>query len=71
MKDLTLEAQACYNLGNTYRLIKDFPNSIKYLTRHLEIAQQLKDLVGESKACRALSQVYTTVQDAPQIAFFK
>lgn len=52
--DRALEAQACYSLGNTYTLIRDFETSIKYHQRHLLIAQELFDRVGEGRACWSL-----------------
>ena len=44
--DRAVEAQACYSLGNTYTLLKDYPAAIKYHMRHLAIAQELFDKVG-------------------------
>lgn len=31
--DRAVEAQACYSLGNTYTLLKDYPNAIEYHLR--------------------------------------
>lgn len=45
--DLALEAQACYSLGNTYTLIRDYSQSIDYHARHLSIAEQLQDKLGQ------------------------
>lgn len=45
--DLALEAQACYSLGNTYTLLRDYSQSIEYHTRHLAIAEQLQDKLGQ------------------------
>lgn len=42
-----VEAQACYSLGNTYTLLRDFVTAIDYHQRHLAIAQELGDKVGE------------------------
>lgn len=36
-----VEAQACYSLGNTYTLLRDFVTAIDYHNRHLAIAQEL------------------------------
>ena len=33
--DRAVEAQACYSLGNTYTLLKDYPNAIEYHLRYL------------------------------------
>ena len=45
--DRAVEAQACYSLGNTYTLLRDYATAIEYHLRHLIIAQQLMDRVGE------------------------
>lgn len=49
--DRAVEAQACYSLGNTYTLLRDYPTAIEYHLRHLIIAQQLMDRVGEGMKC--------------------
>ena len=49
--DRAVEAQACYSLGNTYTLLRDYPSAIDYHMRHLRIAQELSDKVGEGKHC--------------------
>ncbi len=41
--DSAIEAQACYSLGNTYTLLRDYEKAIEYHSRHLRIAQQLND----------------------------
>lgn len=43
MGDLAYEAQACYSLGNTYTLMKDFPKAVDFHSRHLRYAIQLQD----------------------------
>lgn len=43
MTDLAYEAQACYSLGNTYTLMKDFPKAVDFYSRHLRYALQLQD----------------------------
>ncbi len=43
MGDQAYEAQACYSLGNTYTLMKDFPKAIDFHSRHLRAAIQLQD----------------------------
>lgn len=45
--DRAVEAQACYSLGNTYTLLRDYPTAIDYHLRHLRIAEELMDKVGE------------------------
>lgn len=45
--DRAIEAQACYSLGNTYTLLRNYEQAIEYHLRHLIIAQQLLDRVGE------------------------
>lgn len=47
--DRAVEAQACYSLGNTYTLLRDYPTAIDYHLRHLRIAEELMDKVGEGK----------------------
>lgn len=43
MCDIAYEAQACYSLGNTYTLMKDFSKAIEYHSKHLCYAIQLRD----------------------------
>ena len=52
MGDQAYEAQACYSLGNTYTLMKDFPKAIDFHSRHLRAAIQLQDrsVVGQQMA---------------------
>ena len=45
--DLALEAQACYSLGNTFTLLRDYQQAIEYHMRHLSIAQELQDKLGQ------------------------
>ena len=52
--DRAVEAQACYSLGNTFTLLRDFQTAIEYHLRHLIIAQQLMDRVGEGMASEIL-----------------
>ncbi|KAJ8981453.1 hypothetical protein NQ317_000128 [Molorchus minor] len=52
--DQAIEAQACYSLGNTYTLLRDYETAIEYHLRHLLIAQNLSDRVGEGRACWSL-----------------
>lgn len=56
-----VEAQACYSLGNTYTLLRDFPVAIEYHQRHLTIAQDLGDKVGEARACWSLGNANSSI----------
>lgn len=56
--DKALEAQACYSLGNTYTLLRDYEKAIEYHLRHLEIARELEDRVGEGRACWSLGNAH-------------
>lgn len=56
-----VEAQACYSLGNTYTLLRDFPVAIEYHQRHLTIAQELGDKVGEARACWSLGNAHSSI----------
>ena len=46
LKDVAMEAQAAFSLGNTFMLMKDFDKAVEYLTRHLKIARDLSDKVS-------------------------
>ena len=59
--DKALEAQACYSLGNTYTLLRDYDKAIEYHMRHLRIAQELNDRVGEGRACWSLGNAHTAL----------
>lgn len=66
-----MEAQACYSLGNTYTLLRDYDKAIEYHLRHLAIAQQLSDRVGEGRAYWSISNAYASLgrnEDALQFA---
>jgi G-protein signaling modulator 2 len=58
LSDRALEAQACYSLGNTYTLLRDYDHAIEYHLRHLHIARELLDRVGEARACWSLGNAY-------------
>ena len=69
--DRALEAQACYSLGNTYTLLRDYERAIDYHMQHLQIARALRDRVGEGRACWSLGNAHTAVgnhEDARQFA---
>lgn len=59
--DRAVEAQACYSLGNTYTLLRDYDKAILYHSNHLQIAQELLDRVGEGRACWSLGNAYTAL----------
>ena len=59
--DRAVEAQACYSLGNTYTLLKDYPMAVEYHLRHLTIAQELFDKVGEGRACWSLGNAHAAM----------
>lgn len=61
LQDRALEAQACYSLGNTYTLLRDYPLAIEYHMRHLRIAQELRDRVGESRAYWSLGNAHSAL----------
>lgn len=50
LEDRAVEAQACYSLGNTYTLLRDYNTAVDYHLRHLDIAQKLHDRIGEGKS---------------------
>lgn len=56
-----VEAQACYSLGNTYTLLRDFPTAIDFHQRHLAIAQELGDKIGEARACWSLGNAHAAI----------
>lgn len=59
--DQAIEAQACYSLGNTYTLLRDYETAIEYHLRHLLIAQNLMDRVGEGRACWSLGNAHASL----------
>lgn len=61
LKDRAVEAQACYSLGNTYTLLRDYETAIEYHLRHLLIAQHLIDRVGEGRACWSLGNAHAAL----------
>lgn len=59
--DRAVEAQACYSLGNTYTLLRDYSTAIEYHLRHLLIAQHLGDRIGEGRACWSLGNAHAAL----------
>ena len=64
--DRALEAQACYSLGNTYTLLRDYDKAIEFHIQHLSIAQELHDRVGEGRACWSLGNAHTALGNHEQ-----
>lgn len=56
-----VEAQACYSLGNTFTLMREFAVATEYHQRHLNIAQELGDKVGEARACWSLGNAHSSI----------
>jgi len=63
LNDRVVEAQACYSLGNTYTLLRDYKSAIEYHLRHLKIAQELRDRIGEGRAYWSLGNALTAIGD--------
>ena len=61
IQDRALEAQACYSLGNTYTLLRNYALAVEFHMRHLRIAQELSDRVGESRAYWSLGNAYSAL----------
>lgn len=57
--DRLVEAQACYSLGNTFTLLRDYDQAVEYHLRHLRIAQELADRSGEGRAYWSLGNALT------------
>lgn len=68
--DRAVEAQACYSLGNTYTLLRDYETAIEYHLRHLLIAQHLNDRVGEGRACWSLGNAHASISNHEKALHF-
>lgn len=68
--DKAVEAQACYSLGNTYTLLRDYPKAIEYHLRHLQIAQALVDRVGEGRAYWSLGNAHSALGEHRQALYY-
>lgn len=68
--DRAVEAQACYSLGNTYTLLRDYETAIEYHLRHLMIAQHLGDRVGEGRACWSLGNAHAALGNHEKALYF-
>lgn len=62
LKDTSLEAQACFSLGNTFILLRDPSTAVVFLLRHLIIARGLFDRIGEGRAHWSLANAYTALK---------
>lgn len=65
-----VEAQACYSLGNTYTLLRDFATATDYHQRHFAIAQELGDRVGEARACWSLGNAHSSMKNHEKALYF-
>lgn len=65
-----MEAQACYSLGNTFTLLRDYPAAVEYHMRHLVIAQHLQDRVGEGRACWSLGNAHAAIGTHEKALYF-
>lgn len=70
LNDHAVEAQACYSLGNTYTLLREYETAIEYHLRHLLIAQHLLDRVGEGRACWSLGNAYAALSNHEKALYF-
>ena len=70
LNDRAIEAQACYSLGNTHTLLRDYETAIEYHLRHLIIAQELLDKIGESRAYWSLSNAYMALENPQKALYF-
>lgn len=61
LNERAVEAQACYSLGNTYTLLREYAIAIEYHQRHLAIAQELGDKIGEARACWSLGNAHSAI----------
>lgn len=68
--DKAVEAQACYSLGNTYTLLRDYPKAIEFHLRHLQIAQALVDRVGEGRAYWSLGNAHSALGEHRQALYY-
>lgn len=68
--DVAVEAQACYSLGNTYTLLREFNTAVQYHSRHLAAARQLGDLVGEGRASWSLGNAHAALGNHERALYF-
>ena len=43
--DLSSEGHACYSIGNSYTLLREYSSAMQYQLRHLEIANRMRNKV--------------------------
>lgn len=68
--DVAVEAQACYSLGNTYTLLREYSLAVQYHVRHLSAAQQLGDRVGEGRASWSLGNAHAALGNHEKALYF-
>lgn len=65
-----MEAQACYSLGNTYTLLREYRAAEDYHARHLAAARALRDRVGEARACWSLGNAHAALGNHEKALYF-
>uniref|UniRef100_A0A5K3F2H5 TPR_REGION domain-containing protein n=1 Tax=Mesocestoides corti TaxID=53468 RepID=A0A5K3F2H5_MESCO len=58
-----LQAQACFSLGNSCTLLRDYSAAVVYYLRHLHAAWEAGDRVGEGRGHWSLANVYAALGD--------
>lgn len=65
-----MEAQACYSLGNTYTLLREYRTAEEYHSRHLTAARKLQDRVGEGRACWSLGNAHAALGNHEKALYY-
>ncbi|XZF14340.1 tetratricopeptide repeat-containing sensor histidine kinase [Chitinophagaceae bacterium MMS25-I14] len=60
------EARADYALGNAYKELTQYPQSLQYFLAALQIRKELKDYEAQIDLCMIISQIYDFTQDMQQ-----
>ncbi|CAH2233078.1 jg120, partial [Pararge aegeria aegeria] len=68
--DAAVEAQACYSLGNTYTLLREYRTAEEYHARHLSAARKLQDRVGEGRACWSLGNAHAALGNHEKALYY-
>lgn len=68
--DAAVEAQACYSLGNTYTLLREYRIAEEYHARHLAAARKLMDRVGEGRACWSLGNAHAALGNHEKALYY-
>lgn len=68
--DAAVEAQACYSLGNTYTLLREYRIAEEYHARHLTAARKLQDRVGEGRACWSLGNAHAALGNHEKALYY-